>query len=102
MQLDVVLENAAAHTPAGTAIKFYAQRDGDMLVVSVVDYGDGLPEGDVDQVFAKFHHRSAAGTGRGMGLGLAICRALARLHGGRVSAERVAGGWSAFLLTIPI
>jgi two-component system, OmpR family, sensor histidine kinase KdpD len=97
-----LLENAATHTPAGTAIKFYAQPDAGKLVVSVVDYGDGLPEGDIDQVFAKFHHRSAAGTGNGMGLGLAICRAIARLHGGDVRAERVSGGGAAFRLVLPL
>jgi two-component system sensor histidine kinase KdpD len=97
-----LLENGATHTPPGTVVRLSAQRNGDQLVVSVVDYGDGLPEGDVEQVFAKFHHRATAGTGSGMGLGLAICRAIARLHGGSVWAERVPGGGAAFRLAIPI
>ncbi len=97
-----LLENGATHTASGTVIKLSAQRHGDELVISVVDYGDGLPEGDVDQVFAKFHHQSTAGSGSGIGLGLAICRAIAGLHGGRVWAERVPGGGAAFRLALPI
>ena len=97
-----LLENGATHTPPGTVVRLSAQQSGDQLVVSVVDYGDGLPDGDVEQVFAKFHHRSTAGTGSGMGLGLAICRAIARLHGGNVRAERVPGGGAAFHLALPI
>ena len=96
------LENGATHTAPGTVIKLSAQRHGDELGISVVDYGDGLPEGDVDQVFAKFHHQSTAGSGSGMGLGLAICRAIAGLHGGRVWAQRVPGGGAAFRLALPI
>jgi two-component system sensor histidine kinase KdpD len=95
-----LLENGATHTPPGTVVRLSAQRNEDELVISVVDYGDGLPDGDVEQVFAKFHHQSAPGGG--MGLGLAICRAIARLHGGRVWAERVPGGGAAFRLALPI
>ena len=44
-----LLENGATHTPPGTVIRLSAQRNDDELVVSVVDYGDGLPDGDVEQ-----------------------------------------------------
>jgi two-component system sensor histidine kinase KdpD len=97
-----LLENAAIHSPPGTVIRLSALRSDEQLVVSVVDYGDGFPDGDVEQVFAKFHHRSAGRAGNGMGLGLAICRAIIHLHGGRVWAERVPGGGAAFRLTLPI
>jgi two-component system sensor histidine kinase KdpD len=66
-------------------------------VVSVEDFGPGLPEGDLEQVFAKFRH----GARGGVGLGLAICRAIVRLHLGRIWAERLPGGGSAFRFTLP-
>jgi two-component system sensor histidine kinase KdpD len=97
-----LLENGATHTAPGTVIRLSAQRNDDELVVSVVDYGDRLPTGDVEQLFAKFHPHPAGGTGSGMGLGLAICRAIARLHGGRVWAERLPGGGAAFRFALPI
>ena len=37
-----------------------------------------------------------------MGLGLAICRAIVALHGGRIWAERLPGGGTAFRFTLPL
>ena len=37
-----------------------------------------------------------------VGLGLAICRSIVRLHGGRVWAEKMPGGGSAFRFVLPI
>lgn len=93
-----LLENAARHTPARTLIRVRAEAKGGELVVSVEDFGPGLPEGDLEQLFAKFQHRG----GGGMGLGLAICRAVVSLHGGRIWAERLPGGGTAFRFTLPL
>ncbi len=97
-----LLENAAKHTPAGTLVRLRAKRDADVLVVSVEDFGPGIPEGDVERVFAKFHHGSAEGAAGGVGLGLAICRSIVRLHGGKAWAEVLAGGGTAFRFTLPV
>jgi two-component system sensor histidine kinase KdpD len=97
-----LLENAARHTPEGTVVRLGARRAGGELVVSVEDFGGGLPEGDVERIFAKFHRGAAEGPGGGMGLGLAICRAIVRLHGGRVWAERVPAGGTVFRFTLPL
>lgn len=101
-----LVENAARHTPAGTAVRVSAERRGNELVVSVEDRGPGIDERDLEQVFAKFHRgRSEHGgehAGTGVGLGLAICRAVVGLHGGRVWVERPAGGGAAFRFTLPV
>lgn len=97
-----LLENAARHTPEGTVVRLSAQRRNDELVVSVEDYGGGLPEAEVERVFAKFHRGAVEGTGSGIGLGLAICRAIVRLHGGQAWAERVPAGGTVFRFTLPI
>ena len=96
-----LLENAAKHTPAGTVVRLRAQQRDAQIVVSVEDFGGGLPEGDLERIFAKFERGVAEGTG-GMGLGLAITRAIVRLHGGRAWAERVTGGGTAFRFTLPL
>jgi two-component system sensor histidine kinase KdpD len=75
-----------------------AQAKGGELVVSVEDFGPGLPEGDLEQVFAKFQHRNRGG----VGLGLAICKAIVRLHGGRIWAERLPGVGTAFRFALPL
>src|SRR5437016_3372009 len=95
-------ENAAKHTPPGTRITLRVDRQDDGLLVSVEDAGPGLPAGDSEQLFAKFHRGNTEGTVAGVGLGLAICRAIVRLHGGRIWAETRAEGGAAFRFTLPV
>ncbi len=97
-----LLENAAKHTPPGTVVRLRAQKRDADLVVSVEDYGDGIPEKDVERVFAKFHRGAAEPAAGGVGLGLSICRAIVRLHEGRAWAERIAGGGTAFRFSLPL
>jgi two-component system sensor histidine kinase KdpD len=97
-----LLENAARHTPAGTLVRLRAARQAGDLVVSVEDFGPGLQPEDFKRLFAKFHHGAAEGAGGGVGLGLAICRAIVHLHGGRIWAEQLPGGGSAFRFSLPL
>jgi two-component system sensor histidine kinase KdpD len=97
-----LLENAAKYTPPGTEVFLRATRDAQDLIVSVEDAGPGLPPGDPEQLFAKFHRGKTEGAIGGAGLGLAICRAVVRLHGGRIWAERRLEGGAAFHFTLPL
>lgn len=97
-----LVENAAKHTPPGTAVHVRAKRHDAELVVSVEDSADGIPGDDLDRVFTKFNHGNISGSGSGgVGLGLAICRAIVALHQGRAWAERLPGG-TAFRFTLPL
>jgi two-component system sensor histidine kinase KdpD len=94
-----LLENAAKHTPSGTAIDVSAQHDGD-LVVAVADRGPGVPEGDEERVFDKFYRGTAVRTS-GVGLGLPICRAIAEAHGGSIVAQHRDEGGAVFRMRLP-
>jgi len=97
-----LVENAAKHTPAGTLIQVRGKRRGEELVVSVEDFGPGLGDEDLERLFAKFERAAAEGATRGVGLGLAICRAIVRLHGGRIWAEPLPGAGTAFRFALPV
>jgi two-component system sensor histidine kinase KdpD len=97
-----LMENAAKYTLPGTPITLRAQRHDGELIVSVEDRGPGLPPGDPQRLFAKFHRGSRESAVPGVGLGLAICQAVVRLHHGRIWAERRAGGGAAFRFTLPV
>jgi two-component system sensor histidine kinase KdpD len=103
-----LLENAARHTPAGTVVQVRAQgalSEGAgpaEMVVSVVDSGPGIPEDEIERLFVKFHRGSVEGAASGIGLGLAICHAIVHLHGGRMWAERLLDGGSAFRFSLPL
>jgi two-component system sensor histidine kinase KdpD len=95
-----LLENAAKHTPAGTPVEVGATSQPGEVVAYVADRGPGLPPGEEDLIFRKFH-RGGGGAG-GIGLGLTICRGIVTAHGGRIWAENRAGGGAIFKLALPI
>jgi two-component system sensor histidine kinase KdpD len=96
-----LLENAATHTPSGTPVEIGAEPMPGEVLVWVADRGPGIPVGEEERIFEKFHRGSVV-PGVGVGLGLAICRGIVTAHGGRMWAERRAGGGAVFRFTIPI
>jgi len=97
-----VLENAAKHTRMGSPIEIRAAVEDGWLVVEVADRGPGIALGDEERIFEKFYRGQSEGGPIGAGLGLAIARAIAVAHGGRLIARNREGGGSAFVLTLPI
>ena len=67
--------------------------------VAVIDEGPGLPEEDLERAFEPFYRSASAEIGgkRGNGLGLAVCRSIARAHGGDVRLYRTSEGFKAEL-----
>lgn len=96
-----LLENAAKYTPPGSEIEVRAMREGGTLVVDVADRGPGIPPGEEERVFERFHRAARPGV-HGVGLGLPIARAIAQAHGGRLTASNRPGGGALFRLTLPI
>ena len=73
-----------------------------MVRVFVRDRGHGIPPGDLEKIFDRFH-QVASRTRRkgGTGLGLAISREITEYHGGRIWAESEPGNGSTFHITLP-
>ncbi len=97
-----LLENSLKYTPAGTAIRIAARKDGNSLRVEVADHGPGLPEEALDRVFDLVYRVPGGGQVRGHGLGLAICKALVLAHGGEIRARNREGGGALFELRLPL
>jgi two-component system sensor histidine kinase KdpD len=97
-----LLENAAKHTPPGTAVTVAARAEGDAVLLAVADRGPGVPEGEEERIFDKFHRLPAASAAGGVGLGLAICRGIVAAHGGRIWAERRPGGGTVITIRLPL
>jgi two-component system sensor histidine kinase KdpD len=96
-----LLENAAKYTPAGTLVTIVGQNAPDAIVLHVEDEGPGLPAGDEERIFDKFYRADREGAVTGSGLGLSICRAIAQMHGGSISAANRPSGGAAFTVTLP-
>ena len=97
-----LLENLVKHTPTGTNALIQASLEDGYVSVGIEDTGPGLPPGDADALFAKFHRGREESTSGGAGLGLSICRAIVTAHGGHIHATRLSSGGARFAFTLPI
>jgi signal transduction histidine kinase len=96
-------DNALRHNvPGGWAEVSTATRGGE-AVVSVRNTGPVILPRDVDRLFQPFQRLGTERTqlSRGHGLGLAIVRAIADAHGGRVTAAAREGGGLDITVTLP-
>ncbi len=82
-----LVENAIAHTAAGTTIEVDVQPDG---TISVIDDGPGIKESDQDLVFRRFWRGDRSATSSS-GLGLAIVARIADSHRAKVTLQTRAG-----------
>jgi two-component system sensor histidine kinase KdpD len=94
-----LLENAIKYTPPTSPVEITARRKAGDVLVTVADRGPGVPPGQEEQIFEKFHRGST--TTPGMGLGLTICRGILMAHGGRIWCENRKGGGASFTFVLP-
>jgi signal transduction histidine kinase len=82
-----LLENAVKYGDTARVRLFTDQQD---VVAEIRDNGPGLADDELERVFRPFYRTAAARASDkdGHGLGLAICRSIARAHGGDVSLSR--------------
>lgn len=73
------------------------------LVVSVTDFGIGIPPEHLPHLFERFYRVDKARSRKlgGTGLGLAIVKHIAQLHGGDVAVESTQGVSTAFSIVLP-
>ena len=94
-----VLDNAAKHGGAGRRIDAAAVCGDGKIVVTVRDYGPGIPEAELPFVKQKFYKGSSKA--RGSGIGLAVCEEIIRLHEGTFEIGNAEGGGCIVTITLP-
>jgi two-component system OmpR family sensor kinase len=99
-----LLRNALVHTPAGSPVEVALRPEGDRAVLEVIDHGNGIPAGQAERIFERFH-RVAAGRSAdqgGSGLGLSIVAAVVQAHGGRIRVLDTRGGGATFRIELAL
>ena len=88
-----LLDNAVKHSPQSEDIILSAHYDGSSVIFAVCDNGPGVPSGEEDRIFEKFHRITVPEKTGGTGLGLSIAKGIVEAHKGSIKAtNRTEGG----------
>ena len=95
-----VLDNAAKHGGSGKRIVVHLTQQEGEYIISIRDFGPGIPEAELPYVKQKFYKGSSRA--RGSGIGLAVCDEIVRLHGGQFDIANAAGGGAVVTIRLPL
>ncbi|WP_269515994.1 sensor histidine kinase [Brevundimonas subvibrioides] len=98
-----LLSNAIKFTPSGGSVTLTLETIGPYLELVVADTGVGIAASDLKRLGRPFEQAGEADQrARGTGLGLSLVRALAELHGGRMSIDSTLGEGTAVTVRLPV
>lgn len=104
--LSNLVGNALNYTDPGGSVEISAKFDKskNMVVTTVKDTGQGIPESAIPHLFTKFFRVSGVleQGSKGTGLGLYISKAIITMHRGDIWVESKIGKGSTFRFTIPV
>ena len=95
-----LLDNAAKHGGSGKRIDTAIARDEDQVVITIRDYGPGIPAEELHHVKYKFYKGSSKA--RGSGIGLAVCDEIITRHEGTLDIDNAEGGGCIVTIHLPI
>jgi two-component system sensor histidine kinase ChvG len=85
-----LITNAISFCEDGDAIRIWARKRENRVLVVVEDTGPGIPENALTKIFQRFYSERPAGQfGNNSGLGLAISKQIVEAHGGVIWAENI-------------
>lgn len=99
-----LVTNAIKYSPDADKIIIRTLLQDDEVILSVEDFGIGIPEDKIDKVFEQFYRVSGdkQHTFPGLGLGLYISSEIIKREGGRIWVNSNKGKGSTFCFAIPL
>lgn len=98
-----LIANAIQYSQEGGNIEIHISDDKTYSTVIVRDYGTGIPEEELPNVFERFYRvdKSRNTKTGGMGIGLSITKAIVERHGGTITVESILGKGTDFIMQFP-
>jgi signal transduction histidine kinase len=98
-----LVDNALKYSPPASSVVVEAGVENGVLVVRVIDEGEGIQPGDLPRIFDRFTQidQSSTRAHGGVGLGLHLVRELTRRLDGEVAVDSVVGRGTIFTVRIP-
>ena len=101
--LRAVIDNSIKYNPDHKEIKLSASAKDKETVISIQDYGIGIPKDKLDGIFERFYRVDSARERKtgGSGLGLSIVETIISAHEGRIKAESEPGEGTLITIVLP-
>lgn len=97
-----LLSNAVKYSPGKDRVYVRAGRQGRDVVISVQDYGVGIPEKELPKIASKYFRASTSSGIPGTGLGLSLVRRFVELHGGQFDIASQEGRGTTVTVRLPL
>lgn len=93
-----LITNAFKYSASNPLLNLYMKNQ--KVYIEVIDYGIGIPEHEVDNLFQSFFRASNAGNIEGTGLGLVIVKEFVNINGGEIYVESEINKGSKFTIIL--
>jgi signal transduction histidine kinase len=105
LQLERVMQNiignAIKYSPDGAPVHVTVGRHDQWAVVSVRDWGVGIPHEELPHIFTPFYRASTAQGIPGTGIGLSGSKMIVEQHGGQITVESAVGRGTTVVVRLP-
>lgn len=102
--LTALVDNALGHQHEGGVVEVDVRRDGQQVIIAVIDDGAGIDQATMATLFNRFSrgsaHTSRAGR-QSYGIGLSLVREIVEAHGGRIVVSSAPGRGATFTIALP-
>ncbi len=95
-----ILDNAVKHGEKGEKLEIGAHIKDDSAIISIRDFGEGIPEEELPYVKLKFYKGTSKM--KGSGIGLAVSDEIVKLHGGELNVESTFGEGTCVYVILPL
>jgi two-component system, OmpR family, sensor kinase len=101
--LNNLLTNAIKYSPDAKKVEICLERKENNIIVTVVDFGIGIPEEKLSRIFERFYRvEKESHKYQGLGLGLYISCQVIQAHKGKMWVKSETGKGSSFSFSIPV
>lgn len=99
-----ILDNSRKYASEGKKVNVSIQKMGTFCIITITDYGPGIPEDNAEKIFDSFYQISSTLTKKspGAGIGLSLSRRLARDCGGDLALDKSYRDGARFIIQLPL
>lgn len=96
-----LINNAISYGANGTAIDIAASQKEDGVIITVKDYGKGIPAEDIKKIFQKYYSTAKKFRKTGTGLGLFLSQQIIKAHQGSLNVTSEPDNFTEFCIKLP-